>query len=66
MVVEGHLPLAAWPVSGDHMLQRDFLTELSTSSEAPGEDLLRQLTHQRGDYGQAGVRDGLSIPFLLL
>ena len=66
MVVEGHLPLAAWPVSGDHMLQKDFLTELSASSEAPGEDLLRQLTHQRGDYGQAGVRDGLSIPFLPL
>ena len=34
----GHLPLAAWPVSGDHVRQRDFLTELSTLSGAPGEN----------------------------
>ena len=42
MVMNGHLPLAAWPVSSDHVRQRDFLAELSTLSGAPGENQQKQ------------------------
>ena len=63
LVMEGHLPLAAWPISGDHARHRDFLTELSASSGAPGDNLLRQHIHQLGDCGPAGVLNGTSIPF---
>ena len=63
LVMECHLPLAAWPISGDHARHRDFLTELSASSGAPGDNLLRQHIHQLGDCGPAGVLNGTSIPF---
>ena len=32
MAMEGHLPLATWPVSGDPTTQKDFRIELSASS----------------------------------
>ena len=37
MAMEGHLPLAAWPVSGDPIVQKDFRIELSASSGSHGE-----------------------------
>ena len=66
MVRNGHLPLAAWPVSGDHVRQRDFLTELSTLSGAPGENRQKQHMLLLGNCGLAGVLNGTSIPFQLL
>ena len=35
MVMDSHLPLAEWLVSGDHALQRDFRIELLTSFVNP-------------------------------
>ena len=37
LVMEGHLPLAAWPVSGEQAKQEDFLNELSTFSDNLGD-----------------------------
>ena len=37
MAMKGHLPLAAWPVSGDPTTQKDFQIELSASSGSHGE-----------------------------
>ena len=63
MAMEGHLPLAAWPISGDPTMLRDFQTELSRSSESRGDPPLRQLTHLPGNNGIAGALNGAVIPF---
>lgn len=44
LVLEGHLPLAAWPVSGDSSSQKAFRMELSTSSASLGETPQKQHT----------------------
>ena len=66
MVLEGHLPLATWPISGIPLLQKGFQRGLSTSSAAHGGPQLRHPIHQPGGLGIAGALDGVSIPFLLL
>lgn len=66
MVLEGILPLATWPISGDPLLQKGFQRGLSTSSAAHGGPQLRHPIHQPGGLGIAGALDGVSIPFLLL
>ena len=63
---EGHLPLAAWPVSGEVAKQEDFLTELSTSSENLGEHQQNHPTPVPGNSGIAGALRGIPIPFQLL
>ena len=62
MVLDNHLPLAAWPVSGDLARQRDFQNEFLALSKAHGDLPQRQHTHQHGSCGLAGVLDGISIP----
>ena len=63
---EGHLPLAAWPVSGEVAKREDFLTELSTSSENLGEHQQNHPTPVPGNSGIAGALRGIPIPFQLL
>ena len=58
MVMKGHLPLAAWPVSGDPTTQKDFWIELSASSGSHGEGQLSQCIPVPGDNGIAGLLDG--------
>ena len=55
MVMEGHLPLAAWPVSGDPTALKDFQMGLSKSSESHGELQQRQHILVHGGSGIAGV-----------
>ena len=57
MAMKGHLPLAAWPVSGDPTAQKDFRIELSASSGSHGEGQLSQRIPVPGDNGIAGVLD---------
>ncbi len=59
MAMKGHLPLAAWPISGDPTK----LTELLRSSENRGDPPQRQLTYPLGNNGIAGVLNGAVIPF---
>ena len=66
MVMEGHLPLAAWPVSGDPIAQKDFQRELSRFSGSHGEPRQRQHILVPGDSGIAGVLNGVPIHFQLL
>ena len=63
MAMEGHLPLAAWPISGSRTAAEDFLKGLSRCSASPGgaQQSLHML--QLGDSGVAGVLNGVSIPF---
>ena len=63
MAMKGHLPLAAWPVSGDPTAQKDFRIELSASSGSHGEGQLSQCIPVPGDNGIAGVLDGALIHF---
>ena len=63
MAMKGHLPLAAWPVSGDPTAQKDFRIELSASSGSHGEGQLSQRIPVPGDNGIAGVLDGALIHF---
>ena len=65
LVMEGHLPLAAWPVSGEQAKQEDFLNELSTFSDNLG-DPQQKHTPVHGDNGIAGVLKGIPIHFQLL
>lgn len=55
LVMRGHLPLAAWPVSGDPNDLRDFQTKLSASSGNHGEYPPRRHTPVHGDSGVAGA-----------
>ena len=63
---EGHLPLAASPISGEVAKQEDFLTELLTSSENLGEHQQNHPTPVPGNSGIAGALRGIPIPFQLL
>ena len=63
LVGPGHLPLAAWLISGDPSALRDFQTGLSSSFRSHGATPRSQHTLQHGDCGTAGALDGVSIPF---
>ena len=63
LIRNGHLPLAAWPVSGETSDQRAFQMELSVSYGGHGEVPRRPRTPVLGECGQAGVVGGVSIPF---
>ena len=66
LAIEGHLPLAAWPVSGNLTAQRDFQMELSASFNSPGDHRLNPPIHLPGDSGIAGVLHETLIHFQLL
>lgn len=55
LVQEGHLPLAAWPVSGRVIAQKVFQTEWCQSCRCHGEHQLSQPIPVSGDSGVAGV-----------
>ena len=63
LVTEGHLPLAAWPISGNNSAPGDFLKELLQSSGSHGGTRQNQLTVQSGGNGTAGVLHGICIQF---
>jgi len=63
LVLQGHLPLAAWPISGDLSALRDFRRELSGLSGNHGELQQSRPTLQPGGSGIAGALDGVLIPF---
>jgi len=48
LILQGHLPLATWPISGRDTLCRGFLRELPTCSTNPGDCTHTQLTTQPG------------------
>ena len=64
LVIQGHLTLAAWPISGDPCRIKDFRKGLLTSYVPPGEKGQRNHTIQLGGDGFAGVVQGKSIQFL--
>ena len=66
LAIEGHLPLATWPVSGNPTIQKDFQKELSALSDNLGNRRLNQRTHVPGDNGIAGVLHKMLIRFQLL
>ena len=63
LALQGHLPLAAWPISGKPSVQRDFQRELSRCSPSHGEDQRKLHTVPHGGHGIAGVRNGVCIHF---
>ena len=63
LVMEGHLPLAAWPISGNHSVQKDYQRELLRSSGNRGGNLRSQHTQEPGICGIAGALDGALIHF---
>ena len=64
LVIQGHLTLAAWPISGDPCRIKDFRKGLLTSYVPLGEKGQRNHTIQLGGDGFAGVVQGKSIQFL--
>ena len=64
LVIQGHLTLATWPISGDPCRIKDFRKRLPPSYVPPGEMGQRNHTIQPGDDGFAGVVQGKSIQFL--
>ena len=63
LVQEGHLPLAAWPVSGRVMAQKAFQTELCPSCRSHGESQQSRPIPVFGDGGVAGVINNKLIQF---
>ena len=63
LVLEGHLPLAAWPVSGNPSVQMDYQRGLSRFSGGRGEDPLNPHTLEPGSCGIAGAINGALIHF---
>ena len=63
MIVEGHLPLAAWLVSGIPGSLKDFQMQLLPSSGNLGDFLRNQPTQVPAVNGIVGVLNGTSIPF---
>jgi len=66
LVMEGHLPLATWPVSGDQVKQDDSLYKLSTLSDNLGDPQQKYYTPLHGNNGIAGFLKGIMIHFQLL
>ena len=63
LVQEGHLPLAAWPVSGKVMAQKAFQTEWCQSCRCHGERQRSQPIPVSGEGGVAGVLNDRLIQF---
>ena len=63
LVLQGHLPLAAWPISGDPSTPRDSRRKLWSLSENLGGPQLNQPTLLSGIREIAGASDGVLIPF---
>ena len=63
MIVEGHLPLATWLVSGVPGSLKDFQMQLLPSLGNPGDLARNQPTQVPGVNGIVGVLNGTSIPF---
>ena len=61
-ILQGHLPLAAWPISGKHSDLRDFRKELLKYSKGLGEHQHNQFIQVLGDSGIVGVLNGVLIP----
>ena len=57
LATQGHLSLAAQPVSGDPSMQEDYQNELWTSSRNHGDNRQNQLTPVLGDNGIVGALD---------
>ena len=66
LVVQGHLPLATWLVSGTPGILKDFQTQLLWCSRDPGNILQNQRIQVHGTLGIASVLNGTSISFQLL
>ena len=62
LILQGHLPLAAWPISGKHSDLSDFRKELLRYSKGLGEHQHNQLIQVPGDSGIVGVLNGVLIP----
>ena len=58
LVIKGHLPLAAWPISGRRSAQQAFQKEFIQSSTSRGEVSQNLLTTQHGANGVIGVISG--------
>lgn len=63
LMLQGHLPLAAWPISEDLSALRDVRRELWGLSGNHGELQQSRPTLQPGGSGIAGALDGVLIPF---
>lgn len=66
LTIKGHLPLAAWPISGRPSAQQAFRKELLQSSTSHGEAPQNLPTTQLGTNGVIGVISRTYIPFQLL
>ena len=63
LLMKEQLQLAAWKVSGIPVLCQGFRAELLILLQQDGERVQTQHTNQDGRSGQAGVIQGISIPF---
>ena len=63
MMVQGTLQLAAWKVSGNNTLQKEFRKKLQSLSQQAGAREQIQHTNLHGVNGIAGVLSGKLIPF---
>ena len=63
LVVQNHLTLAAWPVSGISSRQMVFQKTLKEYTVPPGEEEQQNLMNQHGENGSAGVVQGKLILF---
>ena len=63
MIVEGHLPLAVWLVSGIPGSLKDFHMQLLPSLGNPGDFSQNQPTQVPGINGIVGVLNETLIPF---
>ena len=63
MMVQGTLWLAAWKVSGNNILHKEFQRRLQSISQRAGAQEQIQPTYPPGENGTAGVFNGRLIPF---
>ena len=66
LILNGHLTLAAWPISRTCSLTREFHRRVQTSSASPGGRERQNPMNPLGNVGSAGVTNGTQIPFLHL
>ena len=63
LVMNNHLRLAAWTVSGNHWLKRDYRVKLQTLSQIADAEAQFLITNRPGESGLAGVSRDKLIPF---
>ena len=61
LIMQGHLTLVAWPISGVDSRVRAFLQTQPLSFVPPGGRAPQMLTRQHGEDGFIGVTDGRLI-----